>query len=324
MKEQPMVTVIVPAYNSAITIACCLESVCAQNYPKERFTVVVVDHASSDGTGAIARSYADRVHPKIGGTISAVRNLGALQADGEIYAFVDSDCIVDPDWLAAAVEVLRDPSVGATGSGYLTPETFTWVEKAWLYELKRAPFKTGFLPGGNLIVRGEVFKAIGGFDESLITGEDADICSRINRSGHPVINDCRIRCVHLGNAKTLKVFFRKERWYGANMIEGLSVKDYDATFVATLVFCAGNVSTLLGLLLYLYSGDPRLFGLSVSAVFLVLAASSLHRVMRSRKYSYFPHLVVLYFVYFWARTCAMVKALTQNSAKLQKAADPAR
>lgn len=320
----PNVTVIIPAFNSAATLPQCLESVRALNYPQERVRVVVVDHCSTDATNAIASSYADEVSIKIGGTISSVRNLGAETAGGEIYAFTDSDCIVDPYWLSVAVEVLSDESVGGCGSGYLTPEKFTWVEKAWLYELKGPPVRTSFLPGGNLIIRGSVFREIGGFDESLTTGEDADICSRINKSGRLVINDSRIRCVHLGNAKTLAVFFRKERWYGANMMEGFSVKEFDATFVATMAFSFGVISGAVGLACYFYKGDPLFLLLSLAAVLTVPAGSAILRVMRSRKYAYFPQMVVLYAVYFSARACAMMMSISQGGGKPLRSAGTAR
>ena len=62
--------------------------------------------------------------------------------------------------------------------------------------------------------RRDVFLAVDGFDESLETGEDPDLCARIAARGHRIVEARDVQCVHLGEPRTLGDVFRRERWHG--------------------------------------------------------------------------------------------------------------
>ena len=103
--------------------------------------------------------------------------------------------------------MIEDESTGATGCGYITPKESSWVEMAWLYESEHSPFETDFIPCGNFIVKADVFIGLQGFNENLTTCEDADICQKIVRNNYKVINNSKVKSVHLQNPKTIKQFF---------------------------------------------------------------------------------------------------------------------
>jgi hyaluronan synthase len=118
--NRPKVSVIIPAFNEEDgiegTIASCFES----EYPDDRFEVIVVNDGSTDGTWAsilrakerFPRLYAvdlGRNYGKRGAMAEGMR-----RADGEIFAFVDSDSYVDPSCLRNLVAPFVDPRVGAT------------------------------------------------------------------------------------------------------------------------------------------------------------------------------------------------------------------
>src|ERR1700704_3926569 len=95
------ITIIIPAFNEEKMIGFCLDSLTRLNFARERFEVVVVDNGSRDKTLAIAKSFQDRLNLKVlqqaGVRISALRNLGAHAALGDIVAFLDADCLPASD-----------------------------------------------------------------------------------------------------------------------------------------------------------------------------------------------------------------------------------
>lgn len=91
--NNPLVSVIVPTYNSAEYLDTCLKSIKAQTYPN--IELIVVDEQSSDGTPKIARKYTDKLY--FGATErSAKRNYGAKIARGGFLLFIDSDQELSP------------------------------------------------------------------------------------------------------------------------------------------------------------------------------------------------------------------------------------
>jgi glycosyltransferase involved in cell wall biosynthesis len=109
----PRFSVIIPAYNSAKTLARAIDSVLAQTWPAHE--IIVVDDASSDETGEVAARYAQHIRclrREHNAGVSAARNYGVEQATGDWLAFLDSD-----DWYFAerlrlhAVWITEDPAL---------------------------------------------------------------------------------------------------------------------------------------------------------------------------------------------------------------------
>ena len=102
-------TVIIPAYNVEKLLQRCVDSVAAQDYPKELLQIIVVDDGSGDKTYEVAMELADKytnvqaIHKENGGSSSA-RNLGIEHATGDYIGFVDSDDFVDPHMYSTLVE----------------------------------------------------------------------------------------------------------------------------------------------------------------------------------------------------------------------------
>lgn len=105
----PFFTVIIPAFNSAATLARAIDSVLAQE--GEAPEIVVVDDASTDGTAAVLATYAARIRvvrqPTNQG-VAAARNLGASVAQGRWLAFLDADDVFYPHRLASHAAWLQD------------------------------------------------------------------------------------------------------------------------------------------------------------------------------------------------------------------------
>lgn len=97
----PFVSIIIPTYNSAKVIKACLQAACFQNYPKEKFEVIVVDNYSDDATEELARSFGTKVYLVRGkpsqGCIQ--RNLGAKKSKGKYLLFLDHDMEMSKNFL---------------------------------------------------------------------------------------------------------------------------------------------------------------------------------------------------------------------------------
>ena len=205
-------------------IGRCLESLTRLAFARDRFEVLVVDNGSRDRTLAIAESFKDRLNLKVlqqaGVRISALRNLGARAASGDILAFLDADCLAPADWLDRIFALAPADGAGVLGAHYLLPEDSSWVGRTW-HRYQEAP-KSGevsHVPAGDLIMRREDFLKLGGFDESIQTNEDYELCERARKAGMHVRAFPQIGVVHLGTAQSLRVFFRKQAWHGTHVIK---------------------------------------------------------------------------------------------------------
>ncbi len=108
----PLVTVILPVYNRANSVARAISSVLSQTY--RSFEIIVVDDGSTDGTGEVLTRFASEItvlQQEHAGPYAA-RNLALRAARGELVAFIDSDDVWLPERLAKQVPLFNRPEVG--------------------------------------------------------------------------------------------------------------------------------------------------------------------------------------------------------------------
>ena len=119
IRASPFISVVMPVYNGAATIGSALDSLLAQDYPRDRYEVIVVNDGSTDDTAKIvAQRHNVRYmeQPRNMGIPSAL-NAGLEAARGEIFATIDDDCQAAPDYLSQlALGYLRlDKPLGVGG-----------------------------------------------------------------------------------------------------------------------------------------------------------------------------------------------------------------
>jgi GT2 family glycosyltransferase len=211
----PRLSFVIPVRNDAQRLVRCLQSVTASalGTPVEQ---IVADNGSTDGSADAARALGARalVAPDL--NVAALRNRAAMGARGEVVAFVDADHELGPGWIAAALDLFDDPGIGAAGALYSAPRACTWVQRQYgvLRGRTMGRADVDWLGSGNLAVRRTVFEQVGGFDESLQTCEDVELCRRIRQAGWRIVADERLQSVHLGDPRTLRDLFLAERWRG--------------------------------------------------------------------------------------------------------------
>lgn len=170
------VGVVVPTRNSARTLEACLRSLRAQLVAP---VVAVVDNHSTDATLAIAHRLADVVEV-FGPERSAQRNRGAeLLASAEIVGFVDSDMVLEPGVVAQVLATVRE----GAGAVIVPEQTMGagWVARVRAFE--RAQYVGASRVEAPRFFSAPVWRALGGFDETLDAGEDWDVSLRAHALG---------------------------------------------------------------------------------------------------------------------------------------------
>lgn len=183
MSSNPLVSVVIPAYNSERYLGEAIESTLAQTYTP--IETIVVDDGSSDGTAEVARAHPGIILIKQENSgPSAARNRGFAASRGEFIAFHDSDDLMTPDKLAVQVgHMLASPAVGCVlAEQELIVEDGAelpfWVEGSKVEtvmpprppELEDEPLVHPM----SMVVRRETFERVGDFDESMRAAEDFD------------------------------------------------------------------------------------------------------------------------------------------------------
>jgi len=199
IENDPLVSVIMPAYNAKLYIEEAIRSVLDQDYPN--IELIVIDDGSSDGTAELAESLGERVRVirQINGGPAAARNKGIADARGELIAFLDADDLWLPGKVSAQVRYLAEhPDVGLVygkfirwdgrsdgsfppppvrqndqGSTTLVAEHSGRIYRELLFD--------NIVHIITAMVRKSVFETVGCFDEHLRTGEDYDLWLRVSR-----------------------------------------------------------------------------------------------------------------------------------------------
>ncbi|HPD25874.1 MAG TPA: glycosyltransferase family 2 protein [Candidatus Marinimicrobia bacterium] len=192
---QPTVSVIVPAYNAAKTLLICLNSLIHQDYPREKYSVIVVNDGSNDATGTLLRqmnlpeNFGIIEHPENRG-LAAARNTGIQNANGDIIIFLDSDMEVAQDFIAQhASWYIRSEVVGIIGELRPAPEIPYDKYQRYLYESKRGarviganePLPFQYFIFGITSVKRSALATIGGFNADIrqYGGEDTELAYRL-------------------------------------------------------------------------------------------------------------------------------------------------
>ena len=223
--DPPFVSVIVPVRDGESTIADCLDSILATDYPADRREIVVVDNGSSDGTTALIQARPVRYLREGKRGVSNARNRGIAESGGEILAFVDADCLVEPHWLTELVRPFEDPEVGSVAGDLQHAPPTTAAERQaarMLGNWQRFAFTSNpaYPITANAAYRREVLDRIGGFDPNMTRAQDVELGLRFQeRSGRRLAYAERATARHR-NRSTQRGFFRQQLgWaYGAGLV----------------------------------------------------------------------------------------------------------
>lgn len=184
MDKFPFISVVVTVYNREDTIGLCLEALLKQDYPREKFEIIVVDNNSADKTPELAKRYPVRFYTEKRRGHSFALNEGVKRAKGEIIAFIDSDAVAAGDWLRNLIQGFDDPSIGGFAGKILPYEAKNFIQRFQQdeYYNQERYFREFYLPfavGTNAAYKHEVFEKTGLFDINLDGLEDMDFSWRM-------------------------------------------------------------------------------------------------------------------------------------------------
>ncbi|HSX28879.1 MAG TPA: glycosyltransferase family 2 protein [Candidatus Saccharimonadales bacterium] len=218
------VSVVIPVYNEADAIIPCLDALAAQTVPADE--IIVVDNASTDGTGNILADYA-KTHaitilnePKSG--VVFARTTGFDAATGDVIGRIDADTHVSPSWVAELHRIFaHEPIVATTGAVryYDLPAFFNRVDRVLRALTVVKKEDATFLNGSNMAIRATAWRQIR--DTLCLRNgvhEDLDIAVHLRRAGQ-------------------KVF------YAPRLVVAVSARRLDDSFKDIYTYAMGNIRT---------------------------------------------------------------------------------
>jgi glycosyltransferase involved in cell wall biosynthesis len=223
----PLFSVIVPAYDCPQPLRRCLEGLAALRFPPDRFEVIIADDGSPTPMEPLTLPFRDRLRLRVirhaNRGPAAARNRGAEHARGTYLAFIDSDCVPAPDWLTALERrFVRTPDhlicggiVNALPANPFSAATQLIVTFVHGYHA-RQPTGERFFNSTNIAIPAKQFRDLGGFEESLRTAEDYDLCHRWQYAGHEMTHAPEV-LVHHRHVLTLASFCRQHFQYGRGL-----------------------------------------------------------------------------------------------------------
>jgi GT2 family glycosyltransferase len=203
LEKLPKASIIIATRNRQSSLRESLSSLSGLKYCRDRFEIIVVDDDSDDGTENAVMTmkpllpYAVRYFGlKERKNTAGARNVGMRMADADILVFTDDDCLFPEDWLSLLVAPFNSPRVGVVGGPDVAPEDSSFFSKCVDY-LFTSFIGTGGLRRGNKLRVGKYYakgcnmavlrraiQEVGGFDESLVPGEDIEMAYRIEKAGY--------------------------------------------------------------------------------------------------------------------------------------------
>lgn len=308
--DVPYVTVVIPAHNEEDYIERCLTSILAQDYPDSRYEAIVVNNNSTDATPKIARQLGVQVIDEPQGPVGRVRNAGAKAARGEVLLFIDSDCIAPIDWITyAAGKISSEPGL-VLGGGCELPQNPKPIEKYWLLNGTEGATLPRDLIGASIAIATTDFFDVGGFDETVTSGEDSKLSAILRQRGFNVVIDRKMSVIHLGNAKDITTFFKRQMWHSENYFTDLKASISDPTFILVTSF----IILILAAPVLILSGLKPFLITVIAAAFIPLIFS-LKRIIRSKNLGHFKKIFSIYTIdtiYVAGRSFGLLKGLKNS------------
>ena len=187
--DVPFVSVIVPTRARRALLERLLATLLAQDWPRDRYEIIVVNNHTPDGTDAFVTSLAARSEVAIQyyrtdfAGAGASRQFGAERARGSVLAFIDDDCRAAPSWIAAGARTLAQGYALVQGRTLPDPSQPRQI----LEKTIQVDGPTMFFETCNIFYDAAVFRAVGGFPAAFhgtVASEDTALGWTVLRAGH--------------------------------------------------------------------------------------------------------------------------------------------
>jgi cellulose synthase/poly-beta-1,6-N-acetylglucosamine synthase-like glycosyltransferase len=274
-------SVVIPSRNSEKTIEKTLKSIFSNNYPKDKYEVIVVDSSKND-ISYIAKKFPIkfiRITHQSERTSNIQRNIGAKLARGKFVFYNDSDCIVPKKWMRTIVKYFNDEKVAVVGSGVETignifdnyaqnsigtlMRAFKKVEVTTTQNFHRRRWPLG----ANQAYRKNILKKMNYFDEKITFYEEVDLLWRIVEKNFKILSIPNAIVKHTFNKgffEMLKTYFEYGRGCG-----------YFCMKYPNASFSRMRILSLIGILIFFCSIIANIGKGFLSAAFIIIPISFL-------------------------------------------------
>jgi glycosyltransferase involved in cell wall biosynthesis len=163
------ISIVVPFYNEEKYIEGCIKALLAQDYPADRYEIIMVNNNSADRSVEIVKRYPEvkLVSEKTPGDFAA-RNRGIKESKGDVIAFTDSDTTPFSDWLQNIMSTLGNPKVEMIIGSLHYPANSLFLSMVAAYKSERANFvfsntnkEIYYGYTCNMVVRKKIFDTLG-------------------------------------------------------------------------------------------------------------------------------------------------------------------
>lgn len=190
----PVVSIIIPVFNDAHELRQTLLALQMQDYPRDRFEVIVVDNGSTDDSYNTAQLVgADHIliENNFSGSPYSSRNRGIEISRGDLVAFLDSTCRPTSKWLSSAVLCFQEKNADLVAGDVLfrfdvSPTVAEFFDSITNIRMRESVNK-GYAKTANLVVKRSVIEAIGIFPEAIRSGGDVRWTSKAVSNGKRLI-----------------------------------------------------------------------------------------------------------------------------------------
>ncbi len=212
MNNPLFISVIVPFRNARKNIEECVQSLMDQDFPKDRYEIILVDNDSRDGGGDLLKKHPNLVLLKEKKTgCAAARNQAVRAAKGNVLAFTDSDCVAEPRWLdhlAKAFESEKAFAVAGEIKAYQPASKIELQYEELMAQKANLSYACPYAVTANVAFRKSVFDEIGFFEETFLATSDVDFSWRLEHAGYSIHYQPEAVVYHK-NVKTRWRLFKK-------------------------------------------------------------------------------------------------------------------
>jgi glycosyltransferase involved in cell wall biosynthesis len=221
-RSRPLVSVLIPTYNSSSTIEACIKSVEAQTY--QNVEIIVIDNYSSDETVKIAEHNGAKTL-MIGPERSTQMNHGVTQAAGKYILRVDSDMILDRNLVERCLKLCEKGADAIVVPVLPHPSGLDnfWISCRMLEQKMLLDDMVNVAPR---FIDRSVFLSVGGYDETIVAWEDYDLHNRLLKSGCKMASLQDSALWHLGEASSLRAVVVRMVKYGKTGSLGMFTKKH--------------------------------------------------------------------------------------------------
>lgn len=258
-------------------------------------------------------------YQQAGLTISALRNMGAKQANSEYFAFLDADVGLSKNWLTEMLALLENKADRLLVSAMqINGENPPPLEKIrTVLSNAEIDCNVNFLPGRNLLLAKSTFEEVNGFPEHLVTCEDYYFTDKVHELGE-LFYSSNATYIHIGEDKDFTQMYHKEIWRGQSNLQSIKGRSIPLREWPSFLIPIGMLGLSALALVFLLVGY---IPLTITAVLLALFPAfvySLRLYLIAKKQISFKYILKFYAIYFPARAIGTIAGIFK-SIKIKEA-----